>query len=159
MPKELYTQELADEICSLFSEGKSMRYICELEGMPSKQTLFNWFRTKTGFVDQYARAKEESADAFADDILGIADDSTNDYMEKKNNDGSTYEALNSENIQRSRLRIDSRKWLASKLKPKKYGDKIQTEHSGNVGLTDLTDVGLAERLASIRAEKADLEKS
>jgi len=157
MPADIYTDELVNEICSLFAEGKSMRTICDLEGMPSKQTLFNWFRTREGFLDQYTRAKEESAEAFSEDILDIADDSTNDYMTKQNNDGEEYEVVNHENIQRSKLRIDSRKWLASKLKPKKYGDKIQTEHSGNVGYTDLSDEGLAKRLEEIRAEKAKLE--
>jgi len=156
MPADIYTEDLVNEICALFAEGKSMRSICAIEGMPSKQTLFNWFRTREGFLDQYTRAKEESAEAFSEDILDIADDSTNDYITKQNNDGEEYEVVNHENIQRSKLRIDSRKWLASKLKPKKYGDKIQTEHSGNVGLTDLSDVGLAERLAEIRAEKAKI---
>jgi hypothetical protein len=86
------------------------------------------------FLDQYARAKEESADAFVEDMLDIADDGSNDWMEQKDKDG---EAIgwreNGEAIQRSRLRVDTRKWIASKLKPKKYGEKIETTHQGPGG--------------------------
>ena len=67
-------------------------------------------------------------------MLDIADDSTNDYMMKQGEDGSEYEALNAEHIQRSRLRIETRKWLSSKLKPKKYGDKIQQEITAPEGV-------------------------
>lgn len=124
-----YTQELADKICSQLAEGDSMRTVCKPDDMPCKATLFCWIRTIPEFLDQYTRAKQESADALSDEMLDIADDGTNDYMTKTNDDGSEYDTLNSEHIQRSRLRIDTRKWLASKLKPKKYGDKqfIETE--------------------------------
>ena len=57
--------------------------------------------------------------------LDIADDGSNDWVERKNADGSTTEVVNGEHIQRSRVRIDARKWLLSKLAPKKYGDKLE----------------------------------
>lgn len=82
------------------------------------------------FLKQYARAKEESADAMAEEMLDIADDGTNDWMARSEQRGGGYE-LNGEHIQRSRVRIDTRKWLASKLKPKKYGEKV--EHTGPDG--------------------------
>jgi len=118
-----YTQELADRMCSQLSEGQSMRTVCLPDNMPDKSTVFRWLRTNEEFRDQYETAKAESADTLADEIIDIADDGTNDWMEKQNRDGSTYEVVNSEHIQRSRLRVDARKWIASKLKPKKYGDK------------------------------------
>ena len=66
-------------------------------------------------------------------IRDIADDGSNDYMEKLDKDGEVIGySINGENIQRSRLRVDSRKWLASKLLPKKYGDKLDVNQSGNV---------------------------
>jgi len=128
-----YTEKLADSICSQLAEGDSMRTVCKPVDMPNKSTLFRWIRTNEEFCNQYTRAKQESADALTDEMLDIADDSTNDYMMKQNENGTEYEVLNSEHIQRSRLRIETRKWLSSKLKPKKYGDKIQQEHSGPDG--------------------------
>ncbi len=118
-----YTQELADEICSQLADGVSLRTVCLPDSMPDKATVFRWLRSKQEFCDQYEKAKAECADLFVEEIIEIADDGTNDWMEKQNKDGSTYEVVNSEHIQRSRLRVDARKWIASKLKPKKYGDK------------------------------------
>lgn len=114
-----YTQEKADSICAELAEGRSLRSICRDESMPSVKTVFTWMRTYPEFLNQYARAKEESADALTDEMLDIADDSSRDYLESEN--GLSF---NSEHVQRSRLRVDTRKWIASKLKPKKYGDKL-----------------------------------
>lgn len=124
-----YSQEIADVICGEIAMGYSLRTICKSDDMPCLATIFNWLRTHKEFLDQYEKAKVEQADALAEEMLDIADDGTNDWMEKQNKDGSTYEVINHEHIQRSRLRVDARKWIASKLKPKKYGDKL--EHSGS----------------------------
>lgn len=143
-----YTQELADMICSRLADGESLRAICRDDDMPNKATVFRWLREKEGFSDQYARAKEESADALFEELLEIADDGTNDWMEKHGQDGELigYQ-LNGEHVQRSRLRLDTRKWALSKLKPKKYGDRVETHHTGAIGVSDLTD----EQLARIAA--------
>jgi hypothetical protein len=111
-----YTQELADRICAQLSDGKSLRSVCKADDMPSTVTVFSWLRTHEEFLNQYTRAKEESADALTDEMLDIADDVEGDS-------------------QRDRLRVDTRKWIASKLKPKKYGDKLEHDVSG--GLADL----------------------
>jgi len=126
----IYTQDLADDICALIVMGKSIRTICAEEGMPSIQTLFRWIReNKEGFREQYARAKEEQADALAEEMLDIADDGKNDWMEKFSSDGESLGwFLNGEHVQRSKVRLDTRKWLASKLKPKKYGDRLLQEN-------------------------------
>ena len=145
-----YTQEIADEICAGLAEGKSLRTVCRAEHLPCVATVFNWFRTKEGFLEQYTRAKEESADALTDEMLDIADDGTNDWSKQQlGEDGPEIEVLNKEHIQRSRLRIETRKWLASKLKPKKYGDKVTTEHTGNLGLTDMSEETLDAKLAEL----------
>lgn len=120
-----YTPELADKICALLAEGLSLRTVCLADDMPDKSTVFRWLRIHSEFRDQYARAKEESADALVDEMLDIADDGTNDWITRTNADGSEYEVVNSEHIQRSKLRVDTRKWTASKLKPKRYGDKLE----------------------------------
>tara|TARA_R110000868_G_C10972546_1_gene770351 strand:- start:14247 stop:14723 length:477 start_codon:yes stop_codon:yes gene_type:complete len=144
-----YTKDKADKICALLAEGLSLRSVCRDENMPSCQTVFSWMRKHPEFLEQYARAKEESADALTDEILDIADDGTNDWMEKESREGEHVGwQLNGEHVQRSKLRIDSRKWLASKLKPKKYGDRIHNEHSGSVS-ANLTDDQLDERLKAL----------
>ena len=97
---------------------------------PAKQ-CFRWLREKPEFCEQYTRAKEESADAMAEDILDIADDGTNDYMEVLDKDGECVGyRVNGEHVQRSRLRVESRKWLMAKMKPKKYGEKIDHNLGG-----------------------------
>ncbi len=120
----LYTPKLADEICKRLTEGESLNSICKSEGMPSRATVHNWTQDKShAFGDRYARAREVGYHILADDILEIADDGRNDYVER---DGVL--AVNHDHIARSRLRVDARKWLLSKMLPNVYGDKIQ--HQG-----------------------------
>jgi hypothetical protein len=126
-----YTKILADKICSELAEGISLRTICLAEDMPDKSNVFKWLRTRKEFRDQYERAKEASADAMSEDILDIADDGTNDFMELQDKEGENIGwRINGEAVQRSKLRVDTRKWIASKLKPKKYGDKIDMTTGG-----------------------------
>lgn len=98
--------------------------------MPSVTTIFNWFRTRPEFLEQYTRAKEESSDAMADEVLDIADDGTNDWMEINMKGQGSYWKVDQEAVQRSKLRVDTRKWLMSKMKPKKYGDKLDLTSGG-----------------------------
>lgn len=101
--------------------------------MPSEPTVRLWaIEDREGFSAHYTRAREAGYLAMADELLEIADDGTNDWMERKNRDGSTVEVENHEVLNRSRLRVDTRKWLLSKALPKVYGDKITAEHSGQV---------------------------
>lgn len=137
-----YTQELADTICERLCIGESLRSICREDGMPRLATIFRWLANKPGFSEQYARAREEQAEALADEIVQIADDGLNDtYLDENGNKRTDQDVIG-----RSRLRVEARKWVASKLKPKKYGDKMQTELSGSLKFTsakDLTDDELA----------------
>lgn len=99
--------------------------------MPSKASVFRWLASENlkSFRDQYARAREAQADAMADEILQIADDGQNDtYVDEEGRPRTDTDV-----IARSRLRVDARRWLASKLKPKVYGDKIDTMLSGPDG--------------------------
>ena len=146
-----FTQKLCDKICALLSEGQSMRTVCKDPKLPAARTLFYWLRTNEVFLQQYTRAKEESADALTDEMLDIADNCTNDWMEKQGQGAKGYES-NGEHIQRSRLRIETRKWLSSKLKPKKYGDRTQLDIVEKRKLEDFSDEELAQRIK-------DLEKT
>ncbi len=114
-----FTQELFDEICDQISDGKSLRDICKADDMPNKATVFRWLAEDAKLSDQYARAREEQADAIFDECLSIADQYT---------PGSETETP--DHIMRARLRIDTRKWMAGKLRPKRYGDKIDVTSAG-----------------------------
>lgn len=96
--------------------------------MPDCATVFAWMRRFPEFLKQYARAKEESADAMAEDILDIADTPQIGAVTKTKPDGSV-ETREGDMIEHRRLQVDARKWLASKLKPKKYGDRVDLTNS------------------------------
>lgn len=128
-----YTSETAHLICSRLAEGESLRSICREDDMPDKSTVLRWLDAHPAFRDQYARAREVQADTLADEILEIADDARNDWMQRNHGEDDPGWVANGENIQRSRLRVDSRKWLASKLQPKKYGERLSTELTGANG--------------------------
>ena len=104
-----------------------MASICRADDMPCESSVYGWLRKNEEFLQNYTRAKEDQADLLAEQIIEIADETSNDTVTGK--DGQ--EIANSEWINRSRLRVDARKWVAAKLKPKKYGDKL--EHSGPDG--------------------------
>lgn len=118
-----YTPELAAAICAGIVEGKSLRSVCRMEDMPTASTVFLWLSKYTDFSEQYARATEARSEAFAEDIIDISDDTTNDTVMVKVN-GKEIEMPNKEHMLRSKLRVDTRMWLMQKAKPKKYGNKL-----------------------------------
>lgn len=141
-----FSQAVVDTICERIADGESLRSICSDADMPSNSAVMKWLAAKPAFVEQYARARAMQADAIFDEILDIADDGRNDWMEKRDEEGGNLGwKENGEAMQRSRLRIDARKWMAGKMAPKKYGDKVAIEH-------DVSDA-LAERLARARDAK------
>lgn len=144
-----YSQEIADAICERLADGVSLRTVCLAEDMPAKSTVFKWLREIPGFSDQYAKAKEESADALVEDLLDIADNGSNDWIATNDPNNPGYKQ-NGEAINRSRLRVDTRKWIASKLKAKKYGEKQA------IDLTS-SDGSFAEDLAAARARVKERE--
>ena len=122
----LYMLELVAEICRRVAECGSLREVCRADDMPTEATARAWvLEDREGFSSHYAIAREIAYSSMADEVLEIADDGSNDWMERQNADGSTYTALNGEAVARSRLRVDTRKWLLSKVLPKVYGDKLQ----------------------------------
>jgi hypothetical protein len=125
-----YNQATADKICEAIStSNKGVTHICANIGITAT-TLFKWLADNKDFAEQYARAREAQADFLADEILEIADDSSRDTkVEMKN--GKMVEVEDREWTNRSRLKVDARKWVASKLKPKKYGDKLDLTSGGD----------------------------
>ena len=126
-----YTLAIADRICGEIAEGKSLRTICKPDDMPAISSIFEWRRTHPDFSERYEKAKQDCADAMAEDILAIADDSSMDWAERVDKDGNKYYAIDKDNIQRSRLQVDARKWIAAKLKPNRYGDKVELSGDKN----------------------------
>jgi hypothetical protein len=129
-----FSDDVAGAICARLMDGESLRSICSDPEMPSGTTVFRWLGDDrySSFREQYARAREAQADAIADEILDIVDDGRNDWMEKLDKDGKPIGwQLNGEAVMRSKLRADSRKWLASKLLPRKYGEKLDVTTGGD----------------------------
>lgn len=125
----LFNKEVADKICQRLMLGESLRKICKDNDMPELSTVIYWLQDseeKKEFIMQYARAREVQMELMGDDILEIADDGTNDLMIIEN--GAEIE--NKEVTNRSKLRVETRKWIMSKLAPKKYGDKIDVTTGG-----------------------------
>lgn len=106
-----------EEICRRVMNGESVRAICRDDAMPCKSTVMNWLATDPQFRAAYALAKQLLAETLAEEILEIADDASQDW--KEGEDGPVFDH---EHVQRAKLRVDSRKWLAGKLAPKRYGD-------------------------------------
>ena len=95
---------------------------------PSQQSVYTWLREDVDFLERYTRAREAQADKLFREIIEIADDASRDYV--ATSDGKRI--VDHENIQRSRLRVDARKWAAARLAPKKYGDRIEHDHKGGL---------------------------
>jgi hypothetical protein len=110
-PDVRFSQAIFDTICERLSNGESLRGICRDDGMPQVSTVWRWMVDNEERRNQYMRAREEQADTLADEIVAIADNATD--------------------AQIARLQVDARKWFASKVAPKKYGDKTDITSNGN----------------------------
>lgn len=129
-----YSEELVDKICEkIATSNKGLHSICsENEDFPAYSTIFNWLNdpNKKYFLDKYARAREAQAEFLADEIIEISDDGTNDFMTITKGD-KEYNVEDREVTSRSKLRVDARKWKASKLYPKKFGEKLDLTTGGD----------------------------
>lgn len=129
-----YSEEQKAEILNGMFEkmaaGSSVRELCKLDPkLPHRTTLYRWIADNEEWQKSYETARQMLCDYWADEILELADDSSNDIIE-----GAKGPTGNVAAVQRSRLQVDSRKWLMSKLYPKKYGERITQEISGPDGL-------------------------
>lgn len=126
-----YSTEVADMICAEIAQGAALYKLCERDDMPDNATVYRWLEQHAEFRDKYARARDQQQDREVDHIVVIADEA--------------------EDANLARLRIDARKWRASKLAPKKYGDKVETVHSGELR------VGRIERVI-VRPDATDTNR-
>lgn len=116
-----YSEEMASKICGLLAGGMSLKKICDADDMPDRVTVWRWLEKHELFRNNYARARQEQADSYADEIADIAD---RDDLKPED----------------KRVRVDARKWVASKLKPKSYGDRLDLGVSGELNLTVVSGI-------------------
>lgn len=99
-----YNAKTASDICKRIANGDSLKSICDEKKYPTTDTIRKWLHDFPEFLANYARAREQQADYYADEMIELADEA--------------------KDVNKARLQIDVRKWKASKLQPKKYGDKL-----------------------------------
>lgn len=117
----IYSEEMGDLICERLMDGESLRKICAEDEMPSRTTVHRWMVDVEGFGSKCARAREIQADTLFDDLQDVADNG------------------NPEDVQRAKLRVSTMQWRASKLAPKKYGEKLDLNHSGGISINITPD--------------------
>jgi len=126
----IFTKQIADVICMRIADGESLREIVKTDGLPDRTTVYDWLLRNEEFAHQYTRAREEQADTLADEIIAIADEQPEIIAVIDKKTGALIEhKLDGAFLQWQKNRIDARKWTAMKLKPKKYGDKLQVAGS------------------------------
>lgn len=125
---------MAAHICSEVSSGRSLRSICMDDDMPAASSVYLWLSKYPSFSDNYAKAQVDRATAMAEEILEISDDATFDFYEA----GEGRLSPNSVSVARDKLKVDTRKWLLSRMDPKRYGDKVTQEHTGSVEVHEIT---------------------
>ena len=128
--KTIKSAALCERILDAIAEGKSLRESCDKENLAPGNWI-NWINSDKQLLEQYTHAREVRAELLFDEMLDIADETSSDTIIDDNGN----EKANSEWIARSRLRVDTRKWALSKMLPKKYGDKLEVDNKGEVGLT------------------------
>lgn len=126
------TAETEQALIDGLSDGVPLRQLCRIHGI-SKSEVYRWQADDEDFRGRIARARIEGFDAIAEEALEIADDGTNDWIEREREDGSSDTVLDHEHVQRSKLRIETRLKLLAKWDPKRYGDKLDLNHGGQRG--------------------------
>lgn len=136
-----YSKKLANEMFALLAQGKSIVYICKKDKFPCLSTFFNWLDEIPEFLDRYEKAQQLKAQFLAEELIDICDDTGSDVQFSEDSDENGQGAkpfICKENTAQRRLKIDTRKWVAAKLMPKKYGEKLQQDlnHSGIISIAD-----------------------
>lgn len=131
-----FRQELADEICFRMAEGEVLSQICRDEHMPPRTTVIGWTRTHPDFLAQYLEARERMLDRWSEEIIEISEDGTNDWMEREGAAGRSRVIVDNECVQRSKLRVESRRWLLSKFRPETYGDSQRIDLKGRITMSE-----------------------
>ena len=148
------TPEVEQRIIDGLCDGIPLRELCRQEGMPNWRTVYHWLDADAELAARVARARELGFDAIAEDILDIADDGTNDWVKRKRQDGSVDVVMDSEHVQRSKLRIETRLKLLAKWSPGKYGEKQTVDVGNKPGETLKAEVSLVS--PELMSELADM---
>jgi hypothetical protein len=127
---------MANIICIRLAEGESLNKICKDEGMPDKATVFRWLGAEASFCDKYARARELQAETQFDELIDIVDQPPElSYVTDKN--GELVEVkFDSSYVAWMKLRVDTRKWTAARMAPKKYAEYRQPEEKVDSMIVD-----------------------
>jgi len=157
-----YTKEMGQTLCTRMALGETMAEITKETGMPSKEVIYQWRQIHPDFDSMYTRAREDQMHAWADQIISFADDGTEDVLRdgdgnpvlKANGDPKLYR----EHIDRTRLRIDTRKWLMAKILPKVFGDRMAVDATHTVEQKDDAEMihALQEALHKAGMEPDDI---
>lgn len=139
-----YSPELINEICDRIANGEPLVRICREEAMPNVVTVYRWLNKYPEFSNLYAKAKDAAADTLAEEIQDIADSIP---METTDKEGNT--KFDPAYINWMRLRVDARKWVAAKLKPRKYGDRLTHAGDAENPIKSETTIQASELFASI----------
>lgn len=129
-----FTPALGDEICQRMAEGETLTEICRSPGMPAFFSVHRWAGRHPEFGEAFACAREAQAHRWAEEVIEISDDSRNDWITRETERGEEI-TVNHEHISRSKLRVDTRKWLLARVLPKTYGDKVEVAGSVENPLT------------------------
>jgi hypothetical protein len=129
-----YTKDIFDIIYQDIANGMSLNKTLKQKGMPDKATFYKWLRENEDLSVQYARAKEDRADTYADEIVDIADKEADPH--------------------KARVRIEARKWISCKLHPRNYVEKVALEHTGKNGGAIESSVNISITQKEIR-DRAD----
>ena len=153
-PRRVFDQKIADIICIGLSEGMSLRKMLKADTqgvLPAQSTIYEWLLRHPSFAEQYTRAREEQAETLADEIIDIADEQPEIVVVTDKATGAVIEhKLDGAFLQWQKNRIEARKWTASKLRPKKYGDRVALEGVENGAAIKTEDATASRFLEVIR---------
>lgn len=128
-----YTKALALKICRKIAEGVPLTKVVKEDWCPGYSTIMDWRCPSSGqynkqFSEMYDRSRDDQADFLIDEMLEIADNNSDDTIidPRTGNMRCDYEW-----VQRSRLRVDTRKFVAAKMKPRTYGDTAMIKHTAD----------------------------
>ena len=147
-PRTTYTQEVADEICDRIAKGEPLKQICRDDHMPDERTVRRWYVDDIGgFAPLYARARDLLLEHWADEIVNISDTTALGVETTTKGDGDV-ETREGDMLGHRKLQIDTRKWLLSKLRPDKYGEKLELSGDPKKPLVPVINVTIAPKPAS-----------
>jgi flagellar hook-associated protein FlgK len=155
---EAYTKEIGAYICREIAQGRTITKICKETNIPALATVMNWLNSlhplyKEEFLNSYIQARKIQAEVLADQTNDIADDGENDTYIGYDRNGKKVVKVNTDNIQRSKLRVENRRWLAAHLLPTRFGDKVQLTGKDDEALIPIIPTKVVFNLVKVADKK------